>query len=515
MFRVFDAVPAFARPTRAALYAGAALASVLLAAAAPPVMAQTAGDDRIVNTDTLVVDADRDFGAGDDLFTNKGGAVRFAEAEAPLNIRFLNLERFSNDAGLIDLRNERAGDTLTLSGDYSASGDARLALDVSGDTVDRLIVIGEAKGRTTILLQGLDPADATLMDERVALVSVGEDSAANAFRLGDADVGLVRYGLTYDEEEGAYMLDASAGRSVHQSLRAVEGLRTAWRASAEAFGAEQAMARAAGGESGRVWVQAHGALVELDGNDAAFALDYEQSWVGGQMGASLGARTLFGGQAAFGITGGYVNSSLDFSNDGQIQDIQTFNVGLYTAWRRDKLFATGLVKVDRHSLDIDDAAAAFSTELDASSWGAQLEAGYRFDLGGVAFEPVIGLDYLSTSVDDLATLGQSVVFEDRAGLSGRLGAQAVSRREYADGRALLLSAGLEYVREFDTEQEGALHSNGQVDEARVEGPESLGRATLGAQLDMGGGLQTFIQGEGRFGDGSTGGGLRFGARYRF
>ena len=55
MFRVLDAVPAFARPTRAALYAGAALASVLLAAAAPPVMAQTAGDDRITNTDTLVV----------------------------------------------------------------------------------------------------------------------------------------------------------------------------------------------------------------------------------------------------------------------------------------------------------------------------------------------------------------------------------------------------------------------------------------------------------------------------
>lgn len=515
MFRVFDAVPAFARPTRAALYAGAALASVLLAAAAPPVMAQTAGDDRITNTETLVVDADRDFGAGDDLFTNKGGVVRFAEADAPLNIRFLNLERFSNEAGLIDLRNARAGDTLTLSGDYSASGDARLALDVSGDTVDRLIVTGEAKGRTTILLQGLDPAHATLMDERVALVSVGEDSAANAFRLGDADIGLVRYGLTYDDDDGAYMLDASAGRSVHQSLRAVEGLRTAWRASAEAFGAEQAMARAAGGESGRIWAQAHGALVELDGNDAAFALDYEQSWVGGQMGASLGARTLFGGQAAFGVTAGYVNSSLDFANDGQVQDIQTFNAGLYTAWRRDKLFATGLVKVDRHSLDIEDAAAGFSAELDASSWGAQLEAGYRFDLGGVAFEPVIGLDYLSTSIDDLAVLDQSVLFEDRAGLSGRLGGQAVSRREYADGRALLLSAGLEYVREFDTEQEGALHSNGLVDEVRVEGPESLGRATLGAQLDMGGGLQTFIQGEGRFGDGSTGGGLRFGARYRF
>src|SRR5690606_39615285 len=33
------------------------------------------GDDHVINTDTLVLTASRDFGAGKDLFTNKGGTV--------------------------------------------------------------------------------------------------------------------------------------------------------------------------------------------------------------------------------------------------------------------------------------------------------------------------------------------------------------------------------------------------------------------------------------------------------
>jgi len=497
---------------RTLLQAGAAL-SVLLALSAPA-RAQTAGDDRVTNADTLLLTTDRDFGAGFDVFTNKG-VVRLDKAATPWRLSFLNLERFENAGGLVDLRNERAGDVLTLSGAYVGSDDARLGLDVDGNVVDRLVIAGAATGKTAILLNSVSPAKAVLLDKPIDLISVGTGSRSDAFSLTRADQGLVRYGLTYDSKTRVFRLNTSAGLAVHRSVRAVEGMRFAWRASAEAFDFEQAAARAAGGEGGRVWAVAHGARIDRDADGDDFALGYEQELVGGQMGASLGARPLAGGLAAYGVTGGYVDSTLEFEDEGQSIDMQTINLGLYGAWRSDDLFATALLKVDQHELTIEDPAAGFSADLDGLSWGARFEAGYRIDLGGLALEPVVGLDYLGTTLDDLNVLGQSVAFEDRQGFSGRIGGQALSRREFASGSAVLLSAGLELVHDFDAEQKGTLRSNGQTDEVALTGPETYGRALLGVQLETGFGVQTYLQGEGRFGDGQSGAGLRLGARYRF
>lgn len=472
------------------------------------------GDDQVMNTDTLLVAADIDFGAGNDLFTNKG-VVRFDKAATSQRLSFLGLERFANDGGLIDLRNGQAGDVLTLTGRYDATGNARLALDIDGATADSLVIGGVATGRTSITLQALSPEKAVLLDKDLTLVTAGAGSKADAFFLANADQGLVRYRLSFDDKAGTYLIDSSAGLAVHQSVRAVEGLRFAWRASAEAFDTEQAMARAGGGNRGRLWGVVHGVSIDRDADVAAFALDYEQTLTGGQMGASLGSRPLAGGEAAFGLMGGYADSSLTFEKNGQVIDMQTYNLGLYAAWRLDNLFATGLIKVDRHDVEIEDRAAGFTADLDGVSWGARVEAGYRLNLGAVALEPVVGLDYLSTSLDDLEALGQSVVFDERQGFSGRLGGQALSQYGLADGRNLVLSAGLELVHDFDTEQKGALYSNDLVDSVVMAGPETYGRTLVGVQLMMAGGLQTYIQGEGRFGDGQSGGGLRMGARYRF
>jgi len=472
------------------------------------------GDDRVTNIGTLLVATDSDFGAGDDLFTNTG-VVQLGKAAAPLNVRFLGLERFANDGGLIDLRNERAGDVLTLGGAYAATGKARVALDVSAAAVDSLVVAGAATGKTTVQLQGLKDQDATLIAKPLTLIKVGVGSAADAFQIENADHGLVQYGLTFSAATNSYQLEASAGRAVRQSLRAGEGLQAAWRASADAFNTEQALSRAAGGDGGRIWAQAFGGSANRDDDGADTTSGYDQDIVGGQMGAALSQRPLAGGQTVLGVTAGYVDSTLEFADGGQGVDLQTLNVGAYAAWTRSNLFATGLVKVDHHKVSIDDGAAGFDEDLDGLSVGAQLEAGYRFNLGGVAVEPVVGLDYVSTTMDDLETLGQSVAFDDRNGLSARIGAQTFTRRELSGGRAVTLLAGIEAVHAFDADQSGTLISGGQTDEVTLEGPETFGRATIGAQFEVSNGLQTYVQGEGRFGDGQSGGGVRIGARFRF
>lgn len=492
-------------------------AAALVGNLGPIEIAQTlsGGDEHVINTDTLVLNASRDFGAGKDLFTNKGGVVQFGKSGTPLKLAFNGLEQFANEGGQIDLRNGGAGDSLTLSGAYSASGDARLALDVNGGVADSLVVMGKASGQTQVSLTALKPEQATLFASPIKVISVGAGSTANAFTLATPDQGLVRYRLTYDTKGLAYMLDVAAGRSVLQSVRAMEGLRFAWRSSAEAFDTEQAMVRAAGGQGGRVWAVAHGSRISRDGEGADRELEYDQDLVGGQMGVSLGAPQLAGGDTAFGLTGGYVESTLSFKGSGQWIDMQTFNLGAYGAWRGDDFYATALIKVDHHSLTVEDGAAGFSTDADGLSWGVRLEAGHRIHLGPVAFDPIVGLDYLSTQIDDLMVLGQQVVLDDRQGFSGRLGGRALTRYLLAEGRHMELSAGLELVHDFDAAQKGSLVSNKLSDAVELSGPETYGRALAGVQIGLTQHLQAYLQGEGCFGDGQNGGGLRIGARYRF
>lgn len=472
------------------------------------------GDDRVANAGVMLVSANSDFGAGDDLFTNTG-VVQFAKAAAPITAGFLNLERFVNDGGLIDLRNERAGDVFSLAGAYVGSGQARLALDVSGGTADRLTIAGAATGSTTVLLQGLKPSEATLTAKPATLIAVGAGSAADAFKLGNADQGLIRYGLSFNATTRTFELDSSAGLSVHRVVRAGEALDGAWRASADAFNAEQMAERALGGEPGGVWAQLHGASTSRDGDSDAFALNYDQDVVGGQMGVTLGGIDLLGGQAGFGLTAGYVDTSLTFADGGPDAEVQTLNVGAYGAWRRENLFATGLLKVDSHQFSFHDRQAGYEADLDGLSWGAQFQAGYRLDVVGLTVEPSVTVDYVATSLDDLEALGQRVEFDDQSGLSTRLGAQAFKEVNLSEGRSLVLSAGLEGVHAFDPDRSGVLVSGGQSDAVASQGAETYGRALAGVQVELSEGLQASLQAEGRFGEGQSGGGVRLGVRYRF
>lgn len=471
------------------------------------------GDDREENTGTLVISQGRDYGAGDDMFTNKG-VLRFAKSATPLTLAFTSLERFANDGGLVDLRNERAGDIFSLSGSYAASGDARLGLDIGASAADRFVVGGGASGRTGLLLN-IAPADARLLAKGLTVVTVGSSSASNAFYVANPDQGLVRYAVSYDSAARAYLLNASAGLAVHQTVRAGEGLATAWRASADAFGAEQSMARAAGGAASRVWAQAHGGRLDRKSDGASFDLAYDQTTAGGQMGASLGARDFAGGQAIVGLTGGYVDSRLAFDGSGLRADIETVNAGVYSAWRRLGFFTTALIKADRHHLKLRSPAAGFEADVDGTSWGGQMEAGYRIALEGGGFEPLVGLDYVRSGMDDLEVLGQRVVFDDRGGFSARVGAQGFIRKDLADNRAVIISLAVEAVQDLDTDQTGRLVSGGQTDAVALEGQKTFARTRFVAQFQTGGGLQAFVQGEGRFGENQLGGGVRAGARYRF
>jgi fibronectin-binding autotransporter adhesin len=193
------------------------------------------GVNLFTNTGVFEATKDSDFG-GSAQFVNSGVLKILPGSTTPGTVSFLGLTTFENAGGLVDLRNGAAGDVFTLSGDYVASGNARLGLDVGAGVADKLVILGTASGATSILL-GVNPASATLLAKPLTLVQAGAGSTAT-FTLNNPDIGLIHYGLKTDAgAAGAvdYDLTASAGAPVYGLLKLEQSAQTIWRQSADAW----------------------------------------------------------------------------------------------------------------------------------------------------------------------------------------------------------------------------------------------------------------------------------------
>ena len=480
------------------------------------------GDDRITNSGVFVIDKGSDFGAGSDLFVNTGSVV-FDKATRPTNLSLAGLEQFQNQ-GLIDLRTGVAGDVLTLPGDYVGSGNAKLGLDLDADGADRLVVAGAATGKTGIVLENLTAGNATLTGTAVrSLVQVGARSSTDAFHIDNPDIGLISYGLAFDAATSTFRLVSEAGAPVYRSLKYGEVAQRAWTSSADAWGAELTSLRlsrwAGAGTSGHIWGQvfgvddAHESSVTVNG--ATVALDYDQTVRGGQMGAEVAHRGARGGDVAFGLTGGYVQSDLRFDGSRHEADLETLNLGAYVAATRGVMFANGLIKYDWHSLDVRDPEAGYEGSLDGATLGGRVEAGARYGSDRFSVEPVASLDYARTRLDNLSVLNQTIRFDDLDSLTGKIGARASARRPLESGGVLLLTGGLAAAHAFSGDERATLASGGAQQTVEDEQAGTYGLATLGATYVSPNGLSIFAEGQGDFGHDRSGGGLRIGVRLRF
>jgi len=467
----------------------------------------SAGNDTFTNTGLFRATASSDFGAGTDVFTNSGTLLVDAPGTAPLNVTFTGLETFNNAGGLVDLRNGTVGDQLTLPGTFTGAGASRLGLDLTSDaagvmTADRLNV-GTAAGSTQIQLS---LGGTVYVTPGLTLVQASAPSSPTAFTLAPnlADVGLVALDLVYRPTSFAYQLVGTPGAGAYRAGKLLEGAQSLWYRSADAVTAHLASVRdgrfSNGANSGGFWLEMAGGVDKRDESRAVsqfgiartYDLDYRQDYFGGQLGIDIGTMGENGG-AVFGVTGGYLNSTLRFY-DATRFNYDAVNVGAYASLRAGGFFANGLVKYDHYWIDVNGGSNGYKDKLSGDSIGAQAEAGFRFGSDKFFAEPLASIAYVRTKLDDLQALGQVLDYDRGEGLRGKAGLRIGGTTALGGGNVMTFYASGMAVKEF----------KGKDGATFVSGPYALdlgnrrigtyGQGTLGVNVTTPSGIVGFIEG---------------------
>ncbi|MEO7691545.1 MAG: autotransporter domain-containing protein [Sphingomonas sp.] len=480
-----------------------------------------AGSDQFINAGTYLANADADFGTGVDSFANTGIFRVLGASAVPGTITLAGLEAYDN-SGLVDLRNGHVGDVLVLPGSYAGSGAAMLGLDVTpGVNSDQLRIGGAASGSTQVALTivGNSPA---VLGNAATLVQAGAASSANAFTVagGTVDQGLIQYGIVYNPTSFAYNLVGAPGVGVYRASVFGEAARNLWLQSGDAWSGHIRNLRDTSGATGRrsrVWAQTLG-QVEQRTNSRSFThlgitsqvdLGYKQDYFGGQMGVDFG-----GGRFAYGVTGGYLNSNLNFARSADRMNFDDVNAGIYVSYSGGGFFLNALGKYDHYWGSNRSPTGGYSRDIQGTVYGGKAEIGYRFGKQ-VFLEPAASISYTYNDMDDVTVVAGSFVFGGEEGVRGKAGGRIGYVAEI-DATTLSFYGGGNYVHAFEGENKVSFFSGGQTvafanGRGRDYGELTLG-LKIGSDLDK---ISAFFEGRYATGGDYQGYGGRAGGQIRF
>ncbi len=470
----------------------------------------TAGADRINNTGTFTVGVNPDFGAGNDSFVNSGTILVGSGATTVVSPTFIGLESLSN-SGTIELRNGRAGDTLTLPGTY-AGANGTLGLDVllsSTSVADQLIVGGVASGTTVVQLNQLAGSQ-MLLNPGTVLVRAATGSSADAFDLagGSIDAGFVRLEIVFNPATGTFALTGAPSDSAFRTLNFNEGVRSLWLKSADAVSGQLRARRDAlwtqgGGDvAGRFWLQMHGSVEDRGGSrdfntfgqSRLTNTGYQQDYFGGQIGFDVSGGSGDRGGFAFGVTGGYINSSMNFDGSSDRLRFDVVNGGVYGSFTSGNIFVNALGKYDYFWANSNMPGAGFQDDISGGVYGARAEAGIRFGSDSFFIEPAASISYVKNDFDDLALNGTTIAFDEDDGLRGRAGGRIGGTFATGGGSELAFYVGGNYVHEFQGRDRITLTSGGQTLSFTNNRLRDYGEAVLGITIAQSQGISGFIEG---------------------
>lgn len=472
----------------------------------------TNSNDTLTNNGTIVTQANSNFGAGTDSLVNTG-TIR----ATLVPVTFAGLENTTN-SGLIEMRDGATNDQLTLTGNYTGTGAARVGVDVAAGSglSDRLVITGAATGTTTILADGLNGG----FVNNAVVVDAGAGSTAGAFVFAPTSSGLVDYSLAFDPAGNNFGIFGTPNTSAVGLSLLAEGAREVFYRGNEAVAAHlgsgsvdvQPFSRA-------LWFQGFGMVQDRErtlnatpfGQARSYNLDTRQDWFGGQVGLDL-----FGGAGSvFGITGGYIGSNLKFDAAPLRVEYEAANVGAYGRFGFGGLRISGLVKYEKYWVDVANRSIGLVGEADGDGWGGFIEAAFRLGAGtGFFVEPVASIEYANLNLDNFSALQTSFGFDEDEGLRGKAGVKVGTM--VGQGPSTILAYGkVQAIHEFNGEDRLTLTNSGLPLTFDTGATDTYGRATIGVDITMTSGVRGFIEASADFEGGVEGGGARAGLSIPF
>ncbi len=475
-----------------------------------------AADDRFDNRDVFSANGVSDFGDGVDELVNSGAVSVFGAAE------FQRLEQF-NHSGMITLVDGVAGGSLTTSGDFVGNG-GTLALDVdfASSSADVLTIGGAATGTTQIVVNPLD-LSATFADDLV-LVNAGVGTEAGAFVIaadGAAASPFLAFELAFDAANNDFLFGIALEPKAFEATKLGEGAQALWYRSADAWSDHRSNARSDTKDNhAPAWAVLYGAESERDENFAdptglatgGVVLDYTQDFYGIQ----TGLETWVSDGLVLGVTGGYLNSSLNLEESGASATFDVLNIGASISFASNGFFGEALIKYDDISGEVSDPlVGGFNGELDGSAFGGRAEFGYRTPGEGFYAEPKVSLEYQRTDLDSLVISGQRFDFEEFDGLRAGAGVRLGTSSDFGANSRLGLYLDASILHEF--EGDGLTRFSSALDDIAFtnEGLDTYGRVEAGVTLDGDGPVSGFFKAETDIGSEFSSFGGSVGVRIRF
>jgi outer membrane autotransporter protein len=268
-----------------------------------------------------------------------------------------------------------------------------------------------------------------------------------------------------------------------------------------------------------VWIKAVGDFVgrtdKIDPGGFTFDLDYSQDTFG-LIGGIDGASHIGSGVGLIGVAGGYLNSQVNFDNHVGLAD-QTYNgwtASVYATYIQDQFFIDGQVKGD--FLTLGGGAGGLAHSIGVTTWGGQIETGYRIPIGLGTLEPVGTLAYATTNIGDGNVLGTIEHFGDEQTFRGALGGRYSIPVVTNDAYMIKLAVDARVWDEFDGNNHATLISAGLP--VTVDDNFSGVFGEVGGSLNLyshDGHSSAFLSGSYKFKDDFEEGKVAIGYRYQF
>ena len=475
----------------------------------------------LVNNGTVNLSHDSIFGTGAGGTLVNSGTVNLVSGAGPSvtsSATLYALASFSS-SGKLNLANGHAGDVLTVSGGFAGSGASALVLDVgAGSTVDKLVIGGAATGVTSVRLVNV-AGSGGLLNPGTAIVTTGAGTLASAFQLAasSTQADFIQYAVAFNAATNTFTLSAAPTTAAYRPLVYQEGARNLWYKVSDAWQAHMRSLRQEDKARGGLWGQLYGATdtrhdaiaTNVFGQSASQDLSYRQDVYGMQLGADASS---FDGKrgGTFGITAGYLHSTVQFLGQSARTEYNVFNFGGYAGQRFGALFVNLLGQYSHASIRSSDAAIGLSQKLGGNNYGITFEAGTRLDGHGFFVEPIATLSYVHTRLGQFSAFASTFDYNGSKGWRGKLGARFATEGG-TDGQGLSVYGGANAVKAFRGSDSLVFTNNST---AITFGDNRVGFYGEGyAGLSFASGhIKGFLEGFGEYGGSDTmrGGGVRIG-----
>jgi hypothetical protein len=492
-------------------------------------------DDHIDNYNVWNTAGGRnEFGLDTDRVHNFGVLVAANNADAAETTEFLDLEEFENDGGLLWLADGAVGDTLRIRGEvesefenplrYSAEGgylavDAVLGSGAAGES-DILEIIGNVQEEsfTTIAVNVVGASGVNTLGIPVVKVVDGNTGPDNFSLDRPVHGGLFAWDLRFDDEENWYELFTSGvGIGGYEMAAGLTGAQEIWNQTTGTLSQRQADLRpalngtqvtpvadfaepvaptAAGRVGPGFWFNAVGGWLDRDAESDGYTLDRKQSIYGGLAGFDFATDGDGNGTWLFGLFGGYLSSTLKFSETNSKWTYDGPTIGAYATYLNDAFYADVTVKADFLSIEIEqEDLGADDSDTDGINLGGRIDAGYKIGGGTGAFvEPQATLAVVNTDIDDAEVGGGDVDFDSETSVKGRLGVKL--GYDHTAANAMIFSSDLtaSVWQEFNGSNDATISAAGLGDfGVSDDAIETLGDISLGFSVTATEGWTGFLR----------------------